>query len=132
MNQIIFRNEWVALGNPAMLVNWCKWCLISPGNTNEISNHWQTWDQIELKISQSRNKCLAISRCPQPDTHAALSDGRTLRRTKLSLVGNLLRRRRHTNIETFEGICCCQTLSSWLLSNGTPEVVIKRYATLTK
>lgn len=131
-NQIIFKNKWVTLGNPAILINWCKWCLISPGLTEEIPNQCQTWYHIELKITQSRNKCLAVSGWPHPNRHATSADVRTLRRTKLSLIDNLLRRSHHTNKETVDGICWCQTLSSWYLTTGSPESVWKRYALLTE
>jgi hypothetical protein len=58
-----------------------------------------------------------VSFWPHPETHNWLSIIIMPRRTKLSFVGHLLRKRRHAQIETFKGTLLCQGASettSWL------------------
>jgi len=96
-NQIILKNICEDLCKPGILINWVRCWRSSRGEAVEIPSQSQTCDQREPKTSQPKNKCVAVSWLPQPDTQTASSRETTLRCTKLSLVGSLLRRRRHTN-----------------------------------
>ena len=132
VNQIILKNICVDLGNPAMLVNWIKYWWRSLDDAEEIPNQSQMWDQRDPNTLQSIKRCVAVSLLPHPDTHTASEWTRTLCRTKLSLVGSRLRRRRHTNTDTLEGKSLCQTSKTWDLSAKSPEVVRKRYTPRTE
>ena len=59
-----------------------------------------------------------------PATHAASVGRRIPRCTRLSLVGNILRRRRHSNRDIFEGICLCYTSSTIVMSEVSLVVVV--------
>ena len=79
----------------------------------------------ELKVSQFKNRRFTDSISPHPAAQAASWTWMMRRRTKLYLVGSLLRRRRHTNKETFVGICLCQTSSTTVLATWLPLLVRK-------
>jgi len=123
-NHIILKYKWVKLGMPVILVNWIKWCPSSPGWTEKIPSHFHTWDHSSFEILHWRKRCWVVSVIPQPATQVVSVVGKTPRCAKLSLVGTLFRRRRHTNIDTFEGTCQCQTSSTRFLSTMSPELVI--------
>jgi len=72
------------------------------------------------------------SKTLQSATHMSSVGLRIPHWTRLSLVGSRLRRRHHTNKDTFDGICFDQTSSTWDLSAMTHVSVIKRYAAFTK
>ena len=72
----------------------------------------QTRCQRELKRLQAKNKWFANSRFPQPLTQSRAFERMMSRLNKLSLVGNLFRRSRQANKDTFNGTSLCQIRSN--------------------
>jgi len=64
-----------------------------------------------VEYGQDINKCWTVSILPQPAMQLLLPWGITPRANRLSFVGNLFRRRRHANTDTFKGTCRCQIKS---------------------
>ena len=124
VNQIILKNKVDDRCMPDILINCVKCWVMSTCETEDIPS--QTWDQSYPKMSHPKNKWFAVSCFPQPATQAASSWEIILRRVKLSLVGSLLQRRRHTNTDTLEGICWCQMSTTWCLS-PKPAVVVRKW-----
>jgi len=104
VNQIILKNKVDDRCIPGMLINCVKCWVMSTCETEDIPNQSQTYDHSNPKMSHPKNKWFAVSCFPQPATQAESSWEIILRRIKLSLVGSLLRRRRHTNTDTLEGL----------------------------
>jgi len=104
-SQIILRNGWEDLSNPAWWPNWRKWSRPAPGAIKEIPSH--------CKIAcHTLPKVVCSLQDPQPPRHTLSSFWRICLRTKLSLVGSRLQISRQENSETFSGVCLCQTSSN--------------------
>jgi len=93
--------------------------------TDEIPNQFNTSNQRELYMSQPKNKCFVVSKLPHPAAHVVSFEGMTRRLAKLSFVGSLSLKRRHTNKDTFEGINLCQMSSTRDISTTSLGLVIK-------
>jgi len=126
VNQIILKNKCEKNGMPAILVNRVKWRWSSPAGTEDIPNQLKTLDHRSPKKLQCRKRCVVDSVEAHPSTHVVSFECRMPRCAKLSLVGSLLRNRRHAKRDTLEGTCLCQTSSTWFLSTKSPVLVMKR------
>jgi hypothetical protein len=87
--QISWRKERRALRPPDEKVNWRKWWARVGGSTDDKSFHDLTDDQIEQKILQEINKCLADSMSPHPVTQDWASVVMIPQVAKFIFVGNL-------------------------------------------
>lgn len=109
-SQISWRKSRTALPPPDKFTNWRKWSRRTLVSTPIIPSQWRNIGHKEEKASQDKNKCCAVSLMPQSETHIEASESITLLRTKLSLVGNLLRSNLQANKETYLGMpnqrCC--------------------------
>jgi len=95
-NQITLKTECVLRGIPAIKENWKKCCRSWQGDTVNKPTYFRTSNQTLLGIPHSKKRWVA---------------------------GSLLRRRCHTNRDTFVGMYQCQTSSTRLLSTCSPEVI---------
>ena len=88
-----------------------KWSIIFEicwGSAKETSIHSLTSCQRVPKIGQWRRRWYVDSLWPHLVTHNLESFEIMSHITKLSFLGHLLRRRRHTHTETFKGVLLCQ------------------------
>jgi len=108
-NRTTLKYLWIVLGIPAIFENWIQWSRSTPGATDKVPNQLSTWYQTLVDILQPKKRWVAVSEVPQSATHIISLYWIMLLRNKLSLVSNLLRRRRHTKRDTLEGINLCQT-----------------------
>jgi len=83
-------------------------------------------------VPHSKKRRRVVSKTPHPTAHTKSLEWRICCLSRLSRVGSLLRRRRHTKKDTFAGICLCQTSSTRLLSTWPLELVIKRQDSRTE
>jgi hypothetical protein len=111
-NYMSCKKDRRALRPPAKWVNWTKWSKIVCAPTAEKSIQDRTSGQSEPKVLHDRNKCWADSIPPHPAMQKWCSGEIMPRVTKFVFVGNWLRKRRHTKIDTFKGSCLCHIRSS--------------------
>jgi len=103
-HQIKVTRDLFDFKNLAKVSNWRKW-----SDTFPI---WAIWKPIHPKMSLHKEptrehrvkRCSADFGWSQPTTHIWASSWRIPRLYKLVFAGNLLRRSRKTNIDTFKGI----------------------------
>jgi hypothetical protein len=111
---------------PAEWTNCTKWLWWSlNGSVEDVPTQWRTKPHKEAKTGQDKNKWCAYSTPPQPDTHSWESCAIILRRTKLSLVGSLLRSSRQANTDNFRGTCLCHSNSIITAAPGASLCVSK-------
>jgi len=116
-SQITLKKMCEYRGMPAINENWTKWFWRVLGATKSLPSQTRTCCQILSETAHWMKRWCAVYAFPHSATHARSLLWRMLLRAKLSLVGNLLRRRRHAKKDTFEGIFLWQKSSVTFLTS---------------